>query len=343
MFRYLRWALLSLLATAMLACGREDAVAPVTASELAMGTRVQLIAWTPDPAAAQAAFAAVFAEFNRLEDLLSTWREGSDVLRINAAAGGDPVPVSKEVVEVLQLARHYSELSAGKFDITFGALAGLWKFDHDQDDVIPDPAAIRARLPLIAWEDVEVDSTAATVRLRQPGMSVHLGGIGKGYAVDRAAAILRERGIENFLIQAGGDLYVGGHPDGRLWRLGIQDPRGPPDTPFAALDLTDATFSTSGDYERYFLKDGRRYHHILDPDTGMPATASRSVTLIARRAVDADALGKAVFILGPEAGMELIETLPDVEGVIVGAHNEVRISSGLKDRLVLLSEPRDAP
>lgn len=316
---------------------------PLTESRLAMGSELRLTAWSSDEAATRVAFAAVFADFEKLESLMSTWREGSDVLRLNAAAGGAPVPVSPEVIEVLQLASSFSELSGGKFDITFGALSGLWKFDHDQDDVVPDSEAVRARLPLIAWEDVEVDAQAGTARLRRPGMSVHLGGIGKGYAVDRAAAILRQHGIRNFLIKAGGDLYVGGHPEGRPWRVAIQDPRGASDEPFAYVDLTDATFSTSGDYERFFLSDGRRYHHILDPDTGMPAMASRTVTILARRAVEADALGKIVFILGPDAGMELIERLPDVEGVIVGAYNEVVISSGLKGRLTVLHPPGDAP
>jgi len=138
-------------------------------------------------------------------------------------------------------------------------------------------------------------------------------------------------------------MYVGGHPEGRLWRLGIQDPRGPPETPFAVVELSDATFSTSGDYERFFMKDGRRYHHILDPDLGSPAMGNRSVTIIAARAVDADALSTAVFVLGPEAGLALIEQLPDVEGVIVSAANEVLVSSGLQNRLTLLSPPADGP
>jgi FAD:protein FMN transferase len=316
---------------------------PVTDVRLAMGSTLKLVVWTADEAAARIAIDEVYQEFERLENLMSVWREGSDVLRLNAAAGGDPVSLSPEVIEVLALARHYSELTGGKFDVTFGPLSGLWKFDHDLDGVIPDPAAIAARLPLIGWEDLVVDQAAGLAQLRRRGMSVHLGGIGKGYAVDRATAILRRHGFENFLIQAGGDLYVGGHPEGRPWRLAIQDPRGPPETPFAVVELTNTTFSTSGDYERFFMKEGQRYHHILDPDLGIPARASRSVTLLTPRAVEADALSKAVFILGPEAGLALIEQLPDVEGVIVGAGNEVVVSSGLKDRLTLLSPPADGP
>jgi thiamine biosynthesis lipoprotein len=308
-----------------------------------MGSLLTVTVWTADQPGAQSAIAAVFAEFDRLEDLMSTWRKGSDVLRLNAAAGQGPVKLSPEVIEVLGLAHHYSELTGGKFDVTFAALSGLWRFDQDMDRVVPSRAAIAARLPLIRWQDLVVDAGAGTAELRRSGMSVNLGGIGKGYAVDRATAILRRRGFADFLVQAGGDLYVGGHPKGRAWRLGIQDPRGPADTPFAMLELSNATFSSSGDYERFFMKDGHRYHHIIDPATGQPAMASRSVTLVTARAVEADALSKAVFILGPDAGMALIERLPGVEGVIVGAHNEVRVSAGLKGRLTLLAPPTDAP
>jgi thiamine biosynthesis lipoprotein len=167
-------------------------------------------------------------------------------------------------------------------------------------------------------------------------MRAHLGGIGKGYAVDRAAALLRSRGLEHFMIEAGGDMYVEGRRDDRPWRIGIRDPRGEPDRVFAALNVDGEAVSTSGDYERFFTIAGRRYHHILDPDLGEPARGCRSVTIVARRSVTADALATGVFVLGPKAGMDLIERLPDVEGVIVAADNEVVVSSGLKGRLDML-------
>jgi len=174
-------------------------------------------------------------------------------------------------------------------------------------------------------------------------MRIHLGGIGKGYAVERAVAILRRAGLNDFLLQAGGDLYAGGLRNGRPWRLGINDPRGPSGRSFATLDLSDGTFSTSGDYARSFMKDGVRYHHILDPATGQPARGCRSVTIVADSPLVADGLSTGVFILGPEEGMALIERLPDVEGMIVTAKNEVLVSSGLKDKFVLLSQPTDSP
>jgi thiamine biosynthesis lipoprotein len=330
------------------ACGGSPAPWPaahlVERSHAAMGTEIGLTAWTADDPRAEAAFAAVFGEFDRLDAMMSVWKDGSDILRLNAAAGDRPVPVSTETREVLGVARQVSEWTDGRFDVTFAALSGLWKFDsQDKDGRVPDRREIERRLPLINYRDVEVDDRAGTAFLKRKGMRVNLGGIGKGYAVDRSADILRRSGLRDFMIQAGGDMYVGGTRGDRPWRLGIRDPRGPADRSFAMLDLTDGTFSTSGDYERFFMKDGRRYHHILDLSVGEPARGCRSVTLVTERAVIADALAKGVFILGPDAGMALIERTPGVQGVIVSAKNEVLISSGLRGKLTLLAPPTDAP
>ncbi len=308
-----------------------------------MGSELRLTAWTADEPRAIAAFEEVFHEFDRLDRLMTTWKDDSDVQRVNAAAGEHPVPVAPEVREVLHVAHEASELTEGKFDITFGALADVWKFDQDQDGSIPGPAEIAKRLPFIDYRKVEVDDAAGTAYIARKGMRIHLGGIGKGYAVDHAVAILHNHGLNDFIIQAGGDMYAGGVKGDRPWRLGIRDPRGPADRSFAAIDLSNGTFSTSGDYERAFVKDGRRYHHIIDPATGQPAQGVRSVTLVTARAVFADALAKGVFILGAEKGLALIERLPDVEGVIVSDRNKVLVSSGLKDRLTLLTPPTDAP
>jgi len=309
-----------------------------------MGTEIALTAWTSDDSRTEAAFAAVFGEFDRLDAMMSVWTDGSDIVRLNEAAGGHPVPVSTETREVLRVARQVSEWTDGRFDVTFAALSGLWKFDNqDKDDRIPDRREIEKRLPLINYRDVEVDDQKGTAFLKRKGMRVNLGGIGKGYAVDRSVEILRRSGMRDFMIQAGGDMYVGGTRGDRPWRVGIRDPRGPADRSFAMLDLTDGTFSTSGDYERFFMKDGRRYHHILDLSVGEPARGCRSVTLVTERAVIADALAKGVFILGPDAGMALIERTPGVQGVIVSAKNEVLISSGLRGKLTLLAPPADAP
>jgi FAD:protein FMN transferase len=329
-------------------CGPVPATAPpahlVERAHVTMGTEIELTAWTADDVRADAAFAAVFHEFDRLDAMMSVWKEGSDILRLNAAAGVRAVPASAETREVLKTAREVSDMTGGRFDVTFGALSGLWKFaNQDKDNTIPDRREVLERLPLINYRDVEVDDRAGTAFLKRKGMRVNLGGIGKGYAVDRSVDILRRSGLRDFLIQAGGDMYVAGRRGDRPWRLGIRDPRGPADKSFAMLDLTDGTFSTSGDYERFFIKDGRRYHHIIDLTAGEPARGCRSVTLVTERAVIADALAKGVFILGPDEGMALIERTPGVQGVIVSAKNEVLISSGLRGRLMLLAPPTDAP
>ncbi len=306
---------------------------------LAMGSELHLTAWTADEAAARAAFAQVFADFDRLDGLLSVWREGSDVSRLNRAGAGVAVSLHDDTRRVLAAAAQVSAWTEGKFDVTFGALAEVWKFDHDQDNRVPAPEEIATRLPRVDYRAVVVDEAGGTAAITRPGIRVHLGGIGKGYAVDRAAALLRRAGIGDFLIQSGGDLYAGGRAGDTPWRLGIQDPRGPGGEPFASVELGDATFSTSGDYERFFLKDGVRYHHILDPDTGQPARGCRSVTIVARAAALADGLSTGVFILGPERGMALVERLPGVEAVIVTADNQVRISSGLQGRVTIRHPP----
>jgi thiamine biosynthesis lipoprotein len=308
-----------------------------------MGSEVHITAWTADEPGALSAFEAAFDEFDRLDALMSVWKEGSEVERVNRAAGEKPVPIGPEMREVLSLARLASEWTEGKFDVTFGVLSGLWKFDHDLDGNIPPRAEVLARVPLIDYRQLEVNERTGTAFLKRKGMRVHLGGIGKGYAVDRAAAILRGRGFNDFMIQSGGDLYVAGRRGDRAWRAGIQDPRGPAGTSFAAMDLTDAAFTTSGDYERFFMKDGHRYHHIIDPDTGEPSQGARSVTIVAKTASMADALDTGIFILGPEKGMALIERLNGIEGVIVTSANNVMVSSGLAGRLVVRAPPTDAP
>jgi thiamine biosynthesis lipoprotein len=305
----------------------------------AMGSELRVAVWTEREAAARAAIDAAFTEFDRLESALSVWRAQSDVQRLNAAAGADAVAVGPDVMAVLEAAADASRETKGAFDITFGAFSDIWRFDHDQDNRVPAPEEVAARLPLIDHAAVVLDRAAGTARITRPGVKVHLGGIGKGYAVDRAAAILRAAGFDDFALQAGGDLYASGRRGNRPWRVGLNDPRGAGGESFAAIELRNETFSTSGDYERFFVKDGVRYHHILDPRTGQPARLCRSVTIVASSALQADWLSTGVFIMGPDEGMALVERLAGVEAVIVTAANDVKVSSGLRDRLMLERRP----
>src|SRR5262249_7174128 len=225
----------------------------------------------------------VIQEFESIDNLCSAWRKNSKIQKINAAAGKHPVAVGTEIRDVLRTARQVSEWTGGKFDVTFGVMSGLWKFDYqNKDDSIPDHDEVVRRSRLIDYRELEVDERAGTVFLRRSGMVANLGGIGKGYAVDRARDMLRARGLRDLLIQFGGDMSASGKKNGYAWRLGIQDPRGPADRIFAVMDVSESTFSTSGDYERSFVKNGRRYHHILDPATGEPSQGCRSVTIVAR-------------------------------------------------------------
>jgi thiamine biosynthesis lipoprotein len=308
----------------------------------AMGTVIVLKAWAEDDAAVVAIFDEAFKEFDRVDRLMTTWLADSEVSQINAAAGnGKGVRISDELVFVLQAAAAASKLTGGAFDITVGAFAGVWKFDQDKDGSLPDDTTVKARRKLVNWRDVVVDARAKTARLRRKGQKITLGGIAKGYAVDRATAILRQRGLADFVVQAGGDMYVSGRRGDRRWRVGIRDPRGGRSDFFAMAEVEDMTFSTSGDYERFIVEDGQRYHHILDPRTGYPASRCRSVTVMARDALTAEGLTKGIFILGPDKGMALVEKLPDVEAVIVDDKNQVHVSTGLKNTLKIVHPPTD--
>ena len=306
-----------------------------------MGTIINIRVWTDDDAAAQPALTAAFDELARLEKLMTTWRDDSDISRINAAAGVHAVAVSKETLEVVKRSIEFSRLSGGAFDISYYALHGLWKFDQDLEAKLPDPAEVKRRIKLIAWRDIVVDEKLSTIFLKRKGMALNLGGIGKGYAVDRATAVLHAKGFHDAIVQAGGDLMLSGSKGGIPWQAGIRDPRSQRDDYFAVAGVTDHAFSTAGDYERFFILDGHRYHHIIDPTTGYPATAARSVTIWAPDATTADGLDDAVLIMGPEKGLAMIEKLPGCGAVIVDSHNKVWVSKRLEGVIKILRPPTD--
>jgi thiamine biosynthesis lipoprotein len=215
----------------------------------------------------------------------------------------------------------------------------LWKFDQDLEAKVPDKAAILQRIKLIDYRQVKVDHAKKTVFLAKKGMGIGLGGIAKGYAVDRAVAVLRKAGFPNAIVQAGGDLMCSGWKDGQPWTAGIRDPRGGRVDVFATLKLIDHAFSTAGDYERFFILGKKRYHHIIDPKTGFPATRSRSVTIYAPTALLADALDDAVFIMGWKKGLEMIEGVEDVGAVVVDDQGKVHVSSRMKGKLQIMRPP----
>jgi thiamine biosynthesis lipoprotein len=241
-----------------------------------------------------------------------------------------------DTCDILGLALEGARRSEGLFDPTWAALRDLWRFGDGQDGEVPADEALARRCPLVDYRLVEVEPVAGACRARLPraGMRVGLGGIAKGWAVDRAAAALRALGHRDFLVQAGGDLYAAGRRGGRPWRVGVRDPRGPPDRAFAWMDLSDVAFSTSGDYERYFLRDGRRHHHLIDPRTCRPAPASRAVTVLARSAVEAEVLSKAAFIRGGASGLRWVERQGGA-ALLVTSRNRVLASTSMGKRLRL--------
>jgi thiamine biosynthesis lipoprotein len=334
---------------ALLACSptRTASAAPgkITYSDKAMGTVVSVWFWTDRQADAAKAAEAMFTEIKRLDLEMTTWKPDSEVSKINTAAGDKPVAVSDETFAVIERAVDVSKRSGGVFDITVGAYKGLWKFDEDMDGSLPDPADVKKRLALVGWKDLVLDKKKKTVFLRRKGMSMTLGGIAKGYAVDKCVALLVERGFTDFMVQAGGDMYVAGSKGKDPWVVGIRDPRGERDAMFATAPIKDHSFSTSGDYERGFVKDGVRYHHILDPRTGQPAHASRSVTIRTKDAFTADAWSKVMFIEGWKKGLELIKQnkLDDFEVVWVDDNNEVHTTPGIDKDLKRLRDPTPGP
>jgi thiamine biosynthesis lipoprotein len=310
-------------------------------SNTAMGTMVSVFFWAPDEAKARAGADAVFAEMKRLDAVMTTWTETSEVSRINLAAGKKPVPVSEETFAVISRAQDVAKRTNGIFDITVGSFKGLWKFDQDLDGTVPTPAEIKKRLANVGYKHLVLNAKARTVFINKAGVSITLGGIAKGYAVDRCAALLEKQGFRNFMIQAGGDMYVAGSKGGVPWVVAIRDPRGPADSHFANAPVKDRSFSTSGDYERGFVKEGTRYHHILDPRTGQPARASRSVTVRAVDAFTADAWSKVLFILGYQESLKLIkrEKLTDFDAVWIDEKNEVHMTDGMKSVLRIEKQP----
>lgn len=321
-----------------LAASEQDAPSGyyVTRSTTAMGTAVQVRAYLPtQPTATREAeiarhLEAAIAEIRRLEGLMTTWRPDSDISKVNAKAGVDKVAVSPEVFEVLIRSQEFAQKSKGAFDISFDALRGLWKFDEEISPTLPDDKELKRRLPLINYRNILLSPKDRSVRLAKAGMAINLGGIGKGYAVDRVVQLLKARGLDSGMVQAGGDLMLFGSKSGQPFKAGIRDPRSlDPSDYFAVCEVKDRAFSTAGDYERSFIREGTRYHHILDPRTGQPARGARSVTVYAKDATTADGLDDAILIMGPEKGLAILKDYPDAGAVVVDATGKVHISPQL--------------
>ena len=298
-------------------------------TEAIMGTRIYVEVWADDTAAGNAAIDAVMAEMRRVDALMSHYKPDSELSQINARAAAEPVKVSPELFDLIRVSTHFSEITLGAFDITYASVGYLYNYPLHEH---PNEEQIRAALPAVNWRHLVLDAEHHTVRFAHAGMRIDLGGIGKGYAVDRSVALLRARGITHAIVTAGGDSRLIGDHRGRPWLVSIAHPDEPhnPDKVVTRIPLSDAAISTSGDYERYFDEDGVRYHHIIDPRTGHSATRVRSATIIGPTATETDGLSKTAFVLGAEKTLEIINRMPDFDAVFVTPDGRLLYSKGLR-------------
>jgi thiamine biosynthesis lipoprotein len=279
---------------------------------------------------ANRALNAAFAEMERLERLFSIYDSRSELSQLNAEAGKRPVAVGPETLALIRDGLAMTTLTGGGFHLALGPAISLWDvLDHPH---VPSDREIEAIRPLIHGGRVQVDASAGEVFLTHTGMKLDPGGIGKGYLTERAKRVLIDHGMRGGLIAAAGDIIVfGRRPDDSPWRIGVHHPRRK-DALLATLDLTDTAISTSGDYERFFIKDGVRYHHILDPETLSPARRTRSVTVISPDGTRADALATGAFVLGPKRGLDLLHA-QNLQGIVIDDQGGLHASPALKERV----------
>jgi thiamine biosynthesis lipoprotein len=299
-----------------------------SADEAIMGTAIHAELWCPEHRLAQAAITAVMAEMHRIDAAMSPHKPDSELSRINRDAAQAPVAVSREMFDLVARSIEFSRLSDGAFDITFAAVGQLYDYRRG---VAPTQAEVAVARAAVGYQGLTLDARAGTVQFTRPGMRIDLGGFAKGHAVDNCAVILRGLGIENAIVSAGGDSRILGDRRGRPWTVGIRDPRKAGQV-VALLPLVDTAVSTSGDYERYFERDGVRFHHVIDPRTGKSPDAIQSVTVLAPDGLTTEALAKCVFVMGLEAGLQLVESRAGADAVVVDASGRLHYSSGLLDR-----------
>lgn len=303
----------------------------VRRTQMMMGTLVSVTSVAADEAAAQRAASSALTEIRRLEELLSTWIATSELSHLNAAAGSEPVNISRDTMEVLTRSLEIARLTEGGFNIAVGPAVQAWSVTEPLS--IPSEAQLDRLRPLVDLSALQLDEMRGMAFLTRAGMQVDVGGIGKGFAADRAVEAMRAAGATAGVVALSGDIKTFGRmPDGEAFLFGIQHPR-KETALLGTIELHDEAISTAGDYERFFERDGVRYHHILDPNTLQPARDCQSVTVIAKESVMADGLDTGIFVMGPQRGMELVERLPDVEAVIVDREGHIFVSSGLRHRV----------
>jgi FAD:protein FMN transferase len=306
-----------------------------------MGTAVELIAEGADEKTLRSATQAAYAEMERLAAMMSHYDPASPVSEINGAAGWRAVQAPPELLEVLLQADRLSRRSNGAFDITVGAIHG-WRFGPE-DPRIPPPAEIAAQLPKVDYRKLRLDPKDASVFLAERGMRIDLGGIAKIYILEAGRRVLEAGGVPRALVNGGGgDVVAHADESSPPWRVAVRDPR-EPERLLGLVELRRGGISSSGNYERAFVKDGKRYHHILDPRTGYPAQSLRGVTLVAEQAESVNGLSVALMVMGKLTGKRLLADSPGVDAIIVDRDGELWMSRGMRKRMVALPTPESAP
>lgn len=294
-----------------------------------MGSPFAITVVHPDAKKAWEAIEKAEKEIERIEALISSWRPTSQTSQINKHAGLKAVKVSEELFQLIYRAKKVSQLSQGAFDISYASMDRIWKFDGSMTKM-PSPEAVARSVEKIGYEEIELMEAEKEVFLQRKGMKIGFGAMGKGYAANRAKAILQENGIHSGMVNAGGDLIAWGKEEnGNAWRIAIADPT-KQKTVLAWLELSDQAIVTSGDYERFVEIEGKRYAHIIDPRTGYPVQGIKSVSIICPDAELADALATSVFVMGKEKGLALVEKLQGIECLIITDENEIVTSKKLK-------------
>ncbi|MEQ9298006.1 MAG: FAD:protein FMN transferase [Cyclobacteriaceae bacterium] len=294
-----------------------------------MGSRFDITVVADDQAQAEEYIDLAVAEISRIEKLISSWDPASQTSEINQNAGIKPVAVDKELYQLIERAIRISELSDGAFDISYASIDRIWKFDGSVAEA-PDTEVIARSVENIGYENILLDPVASSVFLKKEGMKIGFGAIGKGYAADKAKALLINQGVDAGIINASGDMNTWGtKPDGSPWRVAITNPFDKT-KPYASLPIQHGAVVTSGNYEKFIMIDDQRYAHIIDPRTGWPTQGILSVTIFAPKAELADALATAVFVMGKSAGLDRINQLPRIECIIVDKNGDLHTSNQIK-------------
>ena len=294
-----------------------------------MGNRFQLSAVGENEEWANACIDAGVSEIQRIEKLLTTYNEESETAHINRFAGIKPVVVSEETFQIIDRSIRISRITQGAFDITYGSVdKRLWNFDTNLN-ALPDKETAKKMARLINYRNILLDKENLTVMLKEKGMRIGFGGIGKGYAAERAKQVMKDMGVESGIVNASGDMTTWGkQPNGQPWTIGIVDPNARGKI-FSYMNITDMAIATSGNYEKYILINGKKYSHTINPKTGLPIRGIKSVTIISRNAEIADAMATPVMIMGIGPGLHMINQIKDIEAIVVDDNDKIFTSQNI--------------